>query len=593
MFVGTANSEIYVLERSNGMWSQQQVLTALDAENVLLDQGLLVAYSDTTTNFTSYSADEEWNCLRVEVMDQFGDGWDGAMLHIEAPDGSVQRFAPYCGETPSPLTFRYCPPSLEDSVGGIYKLYIQDAPKAKFNWEILWRVYREFGSTGEWFTGNHETRMDFFFDIPEVSFQERKMHELQHNATCSQCPSEGPKPKPKAKARALKSGTTAAPTLSYTQQSSFDILTVETVGTEWFREDYQGTEYYISDAEGHRLFHRGTLCEGSVTQDCWVGLPDGEYVLRVGGNLLGDSGDHSWEFCGRATGAAQEELQFIIRNGACIPLSHISSTAYCSAQDALIVGLGTVVLEGSTAHSLSQLSEYDDLALGNALSVALPGVVPSSVSIVSLTYDSDEGLTYVQFRASIHKGDLFASIASFEGQDSEEVLRADAGALLSIQNHIDESAFSSKFVYGALHDEGSSFTKVTSAHMSEFMLTGAAAASSASAPAPSPLSADTNVAVTKEKSASSYYVVSMDDVMKVAPYVMGVAAVAIVVYAVVSKYNQVKRSAAEVDMSISDVSIFQCTDASAAYDQVHADEEVAIPQNVKPSTRYKRSGRRA
>lgn len=601
MFVGTSSSQIYVLERSNGMWSQQQVLTALDAENVLTDEGLLVAYSSTTTNFTSYSADEEWNCLIVEVMDQFGDGWDGAMLHIEAPDGSVQRFAPYCGETPSPLSFRYCPPSLDDSVGGIYKLYIKDAPKAKFNWEILWRVYRELGSTGEWFTGNHETRMDFFFDIPEVSFQERKMHELQHNATCSQCPSEGPKPKPKAKARALKSGTTAAPTLSYTQQSSFDILTVETVGTEWFREDYQGTEYYISDVEGRRLFHRGTLCEGSVTQDCWVGLPDGEYVLRVSGNLLGDSGDHSWEFCGRANGAAQEELQFIIRDGACIPLSHISSTAYCSAQDALIVGLGTVVLEGSTAHSLSQLSEYDDLSLGNALSVALPGVVPSSVSIVSLTYDSDEGMTYIQFRASIHKGDLFASIASLEGQDSEEMLHADAGALLSIHNHIDESTFSSKFVYSALHGDSGSFSKVTSAHLNEFMLTGAAAVSVASAPAPSPQSANTNVAVTDEKSTSSYFdFVSMHDVVKVASYVMGAAAVAIVIYAVVSKYNQVRQAAAEVDMSVSDVSIFECAGDSAEYDQVHIDEEVAITQNVKQSTkelrgksaRYKKTGRR-
>jgi hypothetical protein len=59
------------------------------------------------------STDNTWHCMVVTLMDQFGDGWDGAELQITDSDGRKQTFAPYCDSTGNPgtlpglYTFRY------------------------------------------------------------------------------------------------------------------------------------------------------------------------------------------------------------------------------------------------------------------------------------------------------------------------------------------------------------------------------------------------------------------------------------------------------------------------------------------------------
>ena len=53
------------------------------------------------------TTDNNWQCMVVTLMDQFGDGWGGAELQITDSDGRKQTFAPYCDSPPTAYPFVY------------------------------------------------------------------------------------------------------------------------------------------------------------------------------------------------------------------------------------------------------------------------------------------------------------------------------------------------------------------------------------------------------------------------------------------------------------------------------------------------------
>jgi len=77
----------------------------------------------------------------------------------------------------------------------------------------------------------------------------------------------------------------------------------------WFEPDGKGTAYYISDSSGTTLLHTGTLCRGLFSYQCWQHLDPGTYILRIGGALDMERGEHTWSFCGK-TGGAMEQILF-------------------------------------------------------------------------------------------------------------------------------------------------------------------------------------------------------------------------------------------------------------------------------------------
>jgi hypothetical protein len=379
-----------------------------------------------------------WDCLVVSMEDQFGDGWDTAKLRVEAPDGSDDLYYPSCDST-NGLKFRYCPLSEKDA--GLYKFSIVGAEKAKYYWEIQWRVFEE--KTGQWFMGRHDTKMDFHWDGNDKAFSHRAMaHDIPTNITCKECKPRPPEKAPKR--RELKGSQTHHPTISPAPTLSQTDMVLEhwewfvmttTPGLHWFDEQHKGTNYYISDAKGHRLISTGTLCpwEGS-TKSCWQSLSDGDYTLRVSGDLDSDRDSHTWEFCGR-TGGAREMMTFRVTNGQCDALlGYVTGSAggFCerelhtvsfSAYELILLGLHT-----------SDLSQDAPSVLKQTLHTLFPAVAQSGVRVDSVS-DAESGVR-VELSIQFEVRDL-----GFNYEEADSVAQAYEAFSTSFQQAIDDGSF--------------------------------------------------------------------------------------------------------------------------------------------------------
>ena len=432
--VTSASSHFYIYERNSlaGMWSLQQVIrdSAVQEFRELEVEGsdiyVVTKFSGIAEVQTNkYSTNDHWDCLVVTVEDQFGDGWDGAYLEIETPAGETSSYAPVCAATDNGdgWQFRYCPRTAED--GGLYKMSIVDAPKSKFFWEIQWRVFDE--ASGSWYQGNHATRMDFHFDSRQRGFQRRAITKnIDANITCRQCPPKPPtKPKP-GPHRTLK-GHTHAPTISPapTLAQTADVETwqyMSMTGPDWFDEKHRGTNFYITDKEGRRLVSTGTKC-GSEPEMCWQTLPDGEYILRVTGNLNPNRDTASWAFCGRVGGYGTQ-LDFKIEKGECDALASFSREQYCTdVLHAQILSKLQIVLYGIPETSdISQLTNADRQSFANGLAGLLRGVDAQHVTITGL--HMVDGLSVLEVLVSSDSkivGVDFRDLAAVEAHEASMV----------------------------------------------------------------------------------------------------------------------------------------------------------------------------
>jgi hypothetical protein len=398
---------VYTRPELKGSWSLQQVIRESNTEefrDVFLDGSKIFAINKkngiSDVQMDVFTMDSTWDCIVVSVEDQFGDGWDGARLQIEQPDGEKSFYAPVCHATDNEdaWQFRFCPNFASDD--GLYKLSIVDAPKSKFFWEIQWRVFEE--STGAWYQGNHATKMDFFFDSRKTAFNRRAITKnIDANITCHKCapkPKDKPSPKPSPK-RALKGSTHAptispAPTLAQTAVEDWQYL--EMTGADWFDEQHRGINFYISDAGGHRLISAGTKC-GSNPESCWQQLPDGDYILRITGNLNKNRDTALWSFCGRVGGYGTQ-LDFKVKNGECDALESLSRAQYCTdvLQAELLSEIQIILYGVSETSVLSQLTAADHKSFANALSALLPGVSSSQVHITNLAVTDGVSVLTVQ-----------------------------------------------------------------------------------------------------------------------------------------------------------------------------------------------------
>ena len=87
------------------------------------------------------------------------------------------------------------------------------------------------------------------------------------------------------------------------------------------------TQYTISDISRTKLLVQGSLCTDIPKTSCPIPMPDGEYVLRIGGNTDIDANTAAWFFCG-IRGGAKEELAFQISKGKCWPGIKVKASEY-------------------------------------------------------------------------------------------------------------------------------------------------------------------------------------------------------------------------------------------------------------------------
>lgn len=406
---GTNPANLYVYEREteNGKWSLQQTIASVGALTSLELRGS--AFSTVEgTSMTYYHRTGGWDCVLIELNDHFGDGWDIAYLTIETPDGvqtrlgDIDRFEARC-DLPNPLTFRYCPKDGSDV--GKYRISVKDGPRAKHHWEILWRILEE--RTGLWHTGKWDTSVDMFW-TEDHQFEIKKIEKtLPTNITCERCPRR-PTFKPTPPFRRLKGsdddknqkgsnddrGTqapsnTPAPTLEVTDHHvNWRYMSLMTTGNAWFDTRHIGASYYVSDAESHRLLHVGTMCNDEVGQlDCWIDLPDGVYVVRVGGDLSPLNNVFTWRYCKvKADLNPMTQMIIEIAYDDCRILSHHTRGAYCKStlkfDAAVIVSMELLVLGAQIQDQM--LHSNDILVVKETLRNVVPGLATEDISVMSM-----------------------------------------------------------------------------------------------------------------------------------------------------------------------------------------------------------------
>lgn len=428
---GSNTGFLYVFERTSriGMFSlQQTIIPSVSSNNYLslhaLNNGLLMASSIHSTNGASndiwVGQNTAWSCLNIKLEDAFGDGWDGAKLRVDTPFKDVDHFAPVCHT--NPLVFRYCPSDISQE--GKYSFKIVGSAKAKFNWEIGWFVTEE--SSGRTYRGDRTTSMDFIFK--DGSFKGGKIDNvLPTNATCQTCggypvPKPKPKPTPPAKPsprdeshRRLHPGHTSSPTISPAPTlavtagvTDWDTVKMFSSGGDWFRDEYIGTHFYISDIAGKRLVSTGTMCGDVLEGSCMQRLPDGQYTLRVTGDLNSFSDDHTWSFCSRV-GSASDSLTFEIQNGVCTPLMRVTTSDACvvinpvSGVSAYSIALGSFLMSGAAEGGMSVT---DKATFEEALVHTIPGAVSGGVRVTSVQSDSNNEGVLVTFSVQLKTQEL-------------------------------------------------------------------------------------------------------------------------------------------------------------------------------------------
>jgi len=344
----------------------------------------------------------QYQCV-VDILlyDMFGDGWGNSQLVVTA-DGITTNYTLECGHCDRITLRDYC----------AFSLHIEttDGKEPTNPWEHFWVV----GALGQTIVGSFYTSIK----IDEKGPFARRAINYNKTFECEEC--AHPKPKPPAKKHGKSGHDDSRRNLAKKAPSLATVKLYDEKSDGWFVSrgwnDVCDAEvctagdtscmstapkipgalvyprYFIVSKDKTELIHEGTICSGSRGFEvCQNNLPeDGEYVFRVAG-VAPDNDDPTWEFCGK-TGGLEEELQFRIKDGKCIPGARITSTKYCAGLQSSVVLTGSLLFSDVRT---SFLSSADTTVLEKDIGLVIPS---SSIAIKSWT-QSNEGLR-VHFSAA-------------------------------------------------------------------------------------------------------------------------------------------------------------------------------------------------
>jgi hypothetical protein len=367
------------------------VTTPADKRVVLTsDSNAFYSYNDATVGLISdpvlnYVATEK-RCLTISLVDQFNDGWGVAYLVVTSFSGARDKFTLQC-TTSNPTVFSYCPQSMEK---GVYNLHIEKDKETPFAWEILWKV-----ATGtSWYFGDRDSHMFFEWNEKYEDFHIKDSKNLlPQYATCEICDPTKPSATHRRSLSNLRSlghkGTTSSPTMSRAPTILATGYTgyvwnefVFAAGNPWFESDHEGTYFWVSDRDGKHLFKTGTTCTTTSVQKCWVEIPDGDYILRVGDSTNAGAGSETYAFCESSYAlAVNTELHFTVLDqqcyaGAFYELDNLCRNTYKSA-----FFLNVDVLLSGGVESLSASDESTLKVATSETMLSVLGEVPISVKV--------------------------------------------------------------------------------------------------------------------------------------------------------------------------------------------------------------------
>lgn len=350
-------------------------------------------------------------CLEVTLWDFFGDGWDGAKLYVEFPDGRVESTAPTCDD--QPIHWNFCP----ENSGTYFMINMQENNTLPHEyWEIFWTAkvdYCDDSKTDLFYTGGFNTTMVWDYDSSNDNWSLHYSDNLWPNEdTCDACGDAKackPKPKPKKDKKDDKKDKKDKKdkdddSKNITDSGDIDgdefdapkygppavnvaVTMFDEDGDGWFQTDYHGAKWYIYDAVRTHVFFSGTLCDG-WNGKCKICLGDGSYVFRVTGFGMNESDwsdFRSWDFCG-VTGTYQEELTFHIKKGKCYPDVLRNVSQVCGDMGEAYVTVGGVISVSGMSTEL--FSTSDAAVLFHALGLEITQWNANDIKLVASTLDT-------------------------------------------------------------------------------------------------------------------------------------------------------------------------------------------------------------
>mmetsp|Transcript_30552 Transcript_30552/g.56925 ORF Transcript_30552/g.56925 Transcript_30552/m.56925 type:complete len:584 (+) Transcript_30552:94-1845(+) len=353
-------------------------------------------------------------CLTLEAIDFYGDGWDSVELHSEEEGGMSMSMAPDCMN--NKVRTQICP----DSDGTYYFTAVHsNASYIPENyWEIFWTAstHNCDGTVANMYTGgfNSSLIMDYVGNEWSVQYWENLWDNEKNCDACGDAKRCKPK-KPKGKGKGGKGkpgkggdddkggsggndddgkpyagmNTTMTNTTKVPKAKprygppavNLRVTMYDEMGDGWWKNDYSGESWYLADDRREKLFHTGTLCDGSMGS-CDLCLGDGSYTMRFTGDA---SNFTAWDFCG-VTGQRAQELTFHVLKGACYADSIVSLETECTGTvETDVTMTGVVAVSGFPSEVVS---EGSSIVLAKTVASMINGWSEDKIKVVSTSLDA-------------------------------------------------------------------------------------------------------------------------------------------------------------------------------------------------------------
>ena len=163
--------------------------------------------------------------------------------------------------------------------------------------------------------------------------------------------------------------------------SSVDLTVImyDSSGKGWYKPDYTGTSFYISDDSKTELIAYGTLENGTYSGYCEYCFGEGSFYFRVSANKQRDA---RWSFC-HTNGSYSEQLSFHIEDGVCVPDALLTLEQICDKSYSSVVTVSGVLSVSGIPSEMFDTS--NNAVFAEALAYVVEGWDEENIDISSVS----------------------------------------------------------------------------------------------------------------------------------------------------------------------------------------------------------------
>mmetsp|Transcript_8226 Transcript_8226/g.13952 ORF Transcript_8226/g.13952 Transcript_8226/m.13952 type:complete len:581 (-) Transcript_8226:248-1990(-) len=465
----------------------------------LIGVALLTWYMSAATATCSSNR----TCLDIQLVDMYGDGWDGEKFFIETPWDEMFSDAPTCAG--GPVSHTFC----TDASGNYPMLLIHENESytPENYWEDLFTVsVSKCNETVATYTGGYNSTMIFNYDASMDEWSVVYWENLWENEkSCDACgDARACKPKSKKSKKKSKKAKKGAPGKPIDSSGSNSTKTskkkpkprygppavnarvsmFDDDKSGWWRDNYRGASWYLADDRRTTLFHTGSLCsqtgkgargkargkhsKSGTSGYCNLCLGDGSYSMRFSGESS-DTTDPAWDFCG-VQGGHSQELTFHVKKGKCIADSLLGLEADCyGTVVSTVVVSGVLNLVGLTSEFVesSQFSILSALLADSVVGWDSKNVEILSTTLTSRALSTPEMRRLAEFDVDVQFSASFESETDYgvEGRMYSKVKSLVATLEDSLSSKVSSQGFSVSLGQSALLAGAVSLEKIQNAEL--------------------------------------------------------------------------------------------------------------------------------